>query len=106
MTEISGGCPPASAVSPVSAQRGRPLPARYVRKAVKDHGSRKPVAGDRAISPGLPELDGNAASDAPAAAGDQRLLAAQHQLPLKSRLYHRRKLRAGSGVHYASSLAS
>ena len=49
-----GGCPLASAVSLVSAQRGRPLPALYVRKEVKDHGSRKLVEGDRAISPGMP----------------------------------------------------
>jgi orotate phosphoribosyltransferase len=49
-----GGCPLASAVSLVSAQRGAPLPALYVRKDVKDHGSRKLVEGDRALSPGLP----------------------------------------------------
>jgi orotate phosphoribosyltransferase len=49
-----GGCPLASAVSLTSFQRGRPLPALYVRKEVKDHGSRRLVEGDRAITPGLP----------------------------------------------------
>ncbi len=48
-----GGCPLASAVSLVSFLRGRPLPALYVRKDVKDHGSRKLVEGDRALHPGL-----------------------------------------------------
>ena len=48
-----GGCPLASAVSLVSFTRGRPLPALYVRKEVKDHGSRKLVEGDRALRPGL-----------------------------------------------------
>ena len=49
-----GGCPLASAVSLVSFLRGRPLPALYVRKEVKDHGSKRLVEGDRAIVPGLP----------------------------------------------------
>jgi orotate phosphoribosyltransferase len=49
-----GGCPLASAVSLVSFLRGRPLPALYVRKEVKDHGSRKLVEGDRALRSGLP----------------------------------------------------
>jgi orotate phosphoribosyltransferase len=44
-----GGCPLASAVSLVSFLRGRPLSALYVRKDVKDHGSRKLVEGDRAL---------------------------------------------------------
>ena len=48
-----GGCPLASAVSLVSFLRGRPLPALYVRKDVKDHGSRKLVEGDRALRAGL-----------------------------------------------------
>ncbi|MCC6901152.1 MAG: orotate phosphoribosyltransferase [Polyangiaceae bacterium] len=48
-----GGCPLASAVSLVSFQRGRPLPALYVRKARKDHGSAKLVEGDKALRPGL-----------------------------------------------------
>jgi orotate phosphoribosyltransferase len=49
-----GGCPLASAVSLVSFVRGRPLDALYVRKEVKDHGSRKVVEGDRSLRPGLP----------------------------------------------------
>jgi orotate phosphoribosyltransferase len=48
-----GGCPLASAVSLVSFLRGRPLPALYVRKEVKDHGSKRLVEGDRAITPGM-----------------------------------------------------
>jgi orotate phosphoribosyltransferase len=48
-----GGCPLASAVSLVSFLRGRPLPALYVRKEVKDHGSKRLVEGDRSIVPGL-----------------------------------------------------
>lgn len=49
-----GGCPLASAVSLVSFVKGRPLDALYVRKEVKDHGSRRLVEGDRALRPGLP----------------------------------------------------
>jgi orotate phosphoribosyltransferase len=49
-----GGCPLASAVSLTSFLRRRPLPALYVRKEVKDHGSRRLVEGDRALRPGLP----------------------------------------------------
>jgi orotate phosphoribosyltransferase len=49
-----GGCPLASAVSLVSFQRGRPLPALYVRKEAKDHGSRRLVEGDKALRPGMP----------------------------------------------------
>ena len=48
-----GGCPLASAVSLVSFQKGRPLPALYVRKQVKDHGSKRRVEGDKALRPGL-----------------------------------------------------
>jgi orotate phosphoribosyltransferase len=48
-----GGCPLASAVSLVSFQRGQPLAALYVRKEVKDHGSRRLVEGDRALFPGI-----------------------------------------------------
>ncbi len=48
-----GGCPLASAVSLISHQRGAPLPALYVRKARKDHGSAKLVEGDRSLTPGL-----------------------------------------------------
>lgn len=49
-----GGCPLASAVSLISHQRGRDLPALYVRKERKDHGSAKLVEGDRALAPGAP----------------------------------------------------
>ena len=49
-----GGCPLASAVSLVSWVRGRPLPALYVRKETKDHGSKRLVEGDRAIISGMP----------------------------------------------------
>jgi orotate phosphoribosyltransferase len=48
-----GGCPLASAVSLVSFQRGKPLPAFYVRKERKDHGSAKLVEGDRSLRPGI-----------------------------------------------------
>jgi orotate phosphoribosyltransferase len=48
-----GGCPLASAVSLVSFQRGRPLPALYVRKERKDHGSGKLVEGDKSLFPGI-----------------------------------------------------
>ncbi len=49
-----GGCPLASAVSLTSFQRGRPLPALYVRKAKKDHGSARLVEGDKALRPEMP----------------------------------------------------
>jgi len=48
-----GGCPLASAVSLVSFQKGHGLPALYVRKAQKDHGSKKLVEGDKSLAPGL-----------------------------------------------------
>jgi orotate phosphoribosyltransferase len=48
-----GGCPLASAVSLVSHQKGRDLPALYVRKAQKDHGSAKLVEGDKALFEGI-----------------------------------------------------
>ena len=48
-----GGCSLASAVSLVSFQRARPLPAFYVRKEAKDHGSKRLVEGDRALTKGL-----------------------------------------------------
>lgn len=48
-----GGCPLASAVSLVSHQRGRALPALYVRKERKDHGTTKLVEGDKAMFPGI-----------------------------------------------------
>ena len=49
-----GGCPLASAVSLTSFQRGAPIPALYVRKEAKDHGSKRLVEGDRALRPGMP----------------------------------------------------
>jgi orotate phosphoribosyltransferase len=49
-----GGCPLASAVSLTSFLRGRPLPALYVRKQQKDHGSKRLVEGDKAIRAGMP----------------------------------------------------
>jgi orotate phosphoribosyltransferase len=48
-----GGCPLASAVSLISFQRGHPLPALYVRKERKDHGSAKMVEGDKSLRPGM-----------------------------------------------------
>lgn len=48
-----GGCPLASAVSLISFQKGRPMPALYVRKAAKDHGTKKLVEGDKSIVPGM-----------------------------------------------------
>jgi len=48
-----GGCPLASAVALVSHQRGRDLPALYVRKARKDHGTAKLVEGDKSLRPGI-----------------------------------------------------
>ena len=48
-----GGCPLASAVSLTSFVRGRPLPALYVRKEAKDHGSKRLIEGDRALVPGM-----------------------------------------------------
>jgi orotate phosphoribosyltransferase len=49
-----GGCPLASAVALTSFLRGRPLPAFYVRKEVKDHGSKRLVEGDRSLRAGMP----------------------------------------------------
>ncbi len=40
-----GGCPLASAVSMMSHIRNRPIPALYVRKATKDHGTQRLVEG-------------------------------------------------------------
>jgi orotate phosphoribosyltransferase len=48
-----GGCPLASAVSLVSFQKGSPLPALYVRKERKDHGTTKVIEGDKSLRPGL-----------------------------------------------------
>ncbi|RLB46674.1 MAG: orotate phosphoribosyltransferase [Deltaproteobacteria bacterium] len=47
-----GGCPLASAVALISHQRGAPLDAVYVRKSVKDHGSRRQLEGDGRLTPG------------------------------------------------------
>jgi orotate phosphoribosyltransferase len=46
-----GGCPLASAVSLMSQIRSRPIPALYVRKAAKDHGTQRLVEGD--LTPGM-----------------------------------------------------
>src|SRR5690606_26654254 len=46
-----GGCPLASAVSLTSELRGRPMPALYVRKEAKEHGTRKLVEGT--VTPGI-----------------------------------------------------
>src|SRR6185503_16544221 len=48
-----GGCPLASAVSLTSHLQGRDLPALYVRKQKKDHGSERLVEGDKALFPGI-----------------------------------------------------
>jgi orotate phosphoribosyltransferase len=48
-----GGCPLASSVSLVSFQKGSPLPALYVRKEQKDHGTAKRIEGDKSLRPGL-----------------------------------------------------
>lgn len=49
-----GGCPLASAVALVSFQRGRALDAIYVRKAAKEHGSKRPMEGDSHLPAGAP----------------------------------------------------
>jgi orotate phosphoribosyltransferase len=41
-----GGCSLASSVALISQQRGQPIDAMYVRKALKDHGAPKWVEGD------------------------------------------------------------
>jgi orotate phosphoribosyltransferase len=43
-------------VSLVSFQKGRPLPALYVRKEQKDHGAKRLVEGDRSITAGMPAV--------------------------------------------------
>lgn len=48
-----GGCPLASAVSLVSHHKGRNLPALYVRKTQKDHGTAKLIEGDKSLFPGI-----------------------------------------------------
>ncbi len=47
-----GGCPLASAVALTSFERGAPLDAIYVRKDVKDHGSRREIEGDTQLAKG------------------------------------------------------
>ena len=47
-----GGCPLASAVALTSFQRGTPLDAVYVRKEVKDHGSRQLIEGSARLPQG------------------------------------------------------
>jgi len=49
-----GGCPLASAVSFLSFERGKPLAALYVRKEVKDHGSKRLVENDKSLRPDIP----------------------------------------------------
>jgi len=48
-----GGCPLASAVSLVSYHKGNPLPALYVRKERKDHGTTKRIEGDKSLRRGM-----------------------------------------------------
>jgi orotate phosphoribosyltransferase len=47
-----GGCPLASAVALVSFQRSAPLDAVYVRKDVKDHGSKRLLEGSSTLPAG------------------------------------------------------
>jgi orotate phosphoribosyltransferase len=47
-----GGCPLASAVALVSHLRGDPRDALYIRKEGKDHGSKRLIEGDRAVTAG------------------------------------------------------
>jgi orotate phosphoribosyltransferase len=47
-----GGCPLASAVALVSHQKKTPKDAIYVRKEVKDHGSKRALEGDTRLAPG------------------------------------------------------
>ena len=47
-----GGCPLASAAAFASFLRGTPRDAVYVRKEVKDHGSRRALEGDTRLAPG------------------------------------------------------
>lgn len=49
-----GGCPLASAVALRSFDRGAPLDAVYVRKEVKDHGSRRLLEGNARLRAGAP----------------------------------------------------
>ena len=47
-----GGCPLASAVALVSAQKNAPIDALYVRKAAKDHGSQRLIEGNTRLKQG------------------------------------------------------
>ncbi len=47
-----GGCPLASAVAIASFERGRALDAVYVRKDVKDHGSKRSLEGNSHLAAG------------------------------------------------------
>ncbi len=47
-----GGCPLASAVALISFQKGTAIDAIYVRKDVKDHGSRRTTEGDAHLKKG------------------------------------------------------
>lgn len=47
-----GGCSLASAVALISAQRGQGLDAIYVRKTVKEHGSKRALEGDSHLDKG------------------------------------------------------
>ena len=47
-----GGCPLASAVAATSFARGTPLDAVYIRKATKEHGTKKMLEGADHLSPG------------------------------------------------------
>jgi len=47
-----GGCPLASAVALVSHQKNTPKDAIYVRKEVKDHGSKRALEGDSRLAQG------------------------------------------------------
>ena len=49
-----GGCPLASAVAIASVQSPPPIDAIYVRKSVKDHGSRRRVEGASHLAEGAP----------------------------------------------------
>ena len=47
-----GGCPLASAVACASWAQGTPIDAVYIRKATKDHGTKKMLEGADHLSPG------------------------------------------------------
>lgn len=49
-----GGCPLASAVAMASAKQAHSMDAVYIRKATKDHGTRKLLEGADWLAPGCP----------------------------------------------------